>query len=276
MFKLYQPAGKALPKELTSYDFIKAYAVLLMIVDHVGYYFYPDEDWLRVIGRLCVPVWFFLIGYARSRDMSERLWIGAAILVVADIIVGIEVFPLNILATMLFIRLVIDRVMASAVKNYEVLFGIGFMLFFLSIPTSFLLDYGVSGVLFAMFGWFMRNRDQVKYSMRGIVESFVLVFCVGAWSFYQIFAFQFDQLHASALVAGIAAVCGVLFFFRPVVYPGLTHVMPAPVVWSLQILGRRTLEIYVAHLVLFKFWAILFNENDDRFNWFDFKLSSLF
>src|SRR5690606_10698014 len=109
---------------LTSYDLIKAAAVLLMIVDHVGYYFFPDQDWFRVFGRMCVPIWFFLIGYARSRDLSLPLWIGLAALVVANMIAGMSIFPLNVLGTMILVRLVLDRVMDVATENARALVGV--------------------------------------------------------------------------------------------------------------------------------------------------------
>ena len=83
---------KNLPRDLTSYDFLKAVAVLLMVIDHVGFYFYPDQQWFRVFGRLCVPIWFFLIGYARSRDLSLYLWGGMILLVFAQPAGGDEPF----------------------------------------------------------------------------------------------------------------------------------------------------------------------------------------
>ncbi len=48
--------NKILPRDLTSYDLLKTLAVILMIIDHVGHHFFPDEMWFRVVGRLCVPI----------------------------------------------------------------------------------------------------------------------------------------------------------------------------------------------------------------------------
>ena len=41
-----------LPAEITSYDLLKAAAVIIMIIDHVGYYFFIDEMWWRAVGRI--------------------------------------------------------------------------------------------------------------------------------------------------------------------------------------------------------------------------------
>ena len=45
---------KVLPRELTSYDFLKTFAVVFMVIDHAGFFFFPDNDWMRVAGRLSV------------------------------------------------------------------------------------------------------------------------------------------------------------------------------------------------------------------------------
>lgn len=45
-------------------------AMLTMLADHVGLIFFPSQTWLRVIGRLALPlyVFFLLQGMAHTRD----------------------------------------------------------------------------------------------------------------------------------------------------------------------------------------------------------------
>ena len=38
---------KQLPRELTSYDFLKAFALITMVIDHTGYYFFPEQRGLN-------------------------------------------------------------------------------------------------------------------------------------------------------------------------------------------------------------------------------------
>lgn len=256
-----------LPKDLTSYDLLKAFALITMVVDHVGYYFFPEQDWLRVIGRSSAPVWFFLIGYARSRDMSPRMWLWGGALVAATIVTGDYVLPFNVIFTMLLIRKIIDPVMKRASKNYEILFGMAVNAAFLAIPTGFLVEYGTAGMLFAMFGWLMRNRENTSYSMKGVVEVFALIFCVGAYSCYQLFTFSFYPEQSYAAVGVIALVTILLYFFRPVVFSESSKIIPAPFLWILQLAGRRTLEIYVLHHIVFKVVSLLGGHT--HYEWFD-------
>ncbi|CAN5642931.1 TraX family protein [soil metagenome] len=55
---------------LTSYH-LKLIAALTMVVDHIGVLFYPDLDWLRVIGRVSFPlfIWLLIRGEAHTKDI---------------------------------------------------------------------------------------------------------------------------------------------------------------------------------------------------------------
>jgi len=246
--------SKELPSEITSYDLLKALAVLLMIIDHVGYYFFPEEGWLRLIGRMCVPMWFFLIGYAQSRDLGLTLWGGALILVLANVITGMTVIPLNILGSMILVRLLLDPVMKLALRSVSALFGIGFILMFLILPSSVLTEYGTLGLLLAMYGYMVRRKGEFSNQLEEIFP--FAAYVVFVFTVFQMVNFGFDQQQVIVLGSGIAVVMAALYLFRPATFPGLTAALPGPAVWLVQLLGRRTLEIYVLHLVAFKLAAL--------------------
>ncbi|MCB9989546.1 MAG: hypothetical protein H6868_09495 [Rhodospirillales bacterium] len=244
--------SKSIPKDLTSYDFLKMFAVLLMIVDHVGYYFFPDDMWWRVAGRLCVPMWFFLIGYARSRDLGPKLWIGALVLAAFNPVAGIPIFPLNILATMICIRLLIDPVMDHARKNPSYLWALGVIMVLLALPTNGFSEYGTLGLLVALFGYLMRHRDEELWKpLEKHVDPFLAFILVG-FLVIQLLTFGFSGAQLQVFVVEMVIVFGVLYFFKPQTYPRLTEKMPGPVAGIIRLFGRRTLEIYVLHLMLFK------------------------
>lgn len=256
---------KPLPKELTSYDLLKTFAVVLMIVDHIGFYFFPDDSWWRVAGRMCVPVWFFLIGYANSRDLGPRLWIGAAIVAASDVGAGLYGFPLNILATMAIIRLLIDPLMERAMRSPSHFWGVNTMLFLLIVPTSFVFEYGTHGFILAIFGYLLRRREELtNKELINHYYAFASVSFIGI----QTVLFGFEQPQPMVLAIGILAVMAMLLTFKPAVLGRLTAMTPRPLVWLLQLTGRRTLEIYVAHLLIFKIIGIIVSpERFDPFSW---------
>jgi len=249
---------KTLPKEITSYDLLKAAAVLLMIVDHIGYYFYPEDMWFRAVGRLCVPIWFFFVGYARSRDLSPRLWIGATMLLFANVIAGLSIFPLNVIFTILFVRLLLDWIMRGATKNAEILMVVSTILLFLAIPTYMVTEYGTQGLIMAMFGYILRNNISVPgFKSAAALASGFCLFTILNFIGLQQLVFGFDTAQMLFMFTGVFAVGTVLYFFQPVNFPKLTKWTPGPIRAGIQLLGRRTLEIYVAHLILFKFLGVL-------------------
>lgn len=258
---------KVLPKDLTSYDFLKTVAVILMLVDHVGFYFFPENLWWRVFGRMCVPIWFFLIGYAQSRDLSPRLWIGAALLIAGNFIAGMSIVPLNILATMIIIRIIIDPIMNHALQNRSAFWAIAVMMMFLIIPSGVVSEYGTQAIIMAIFGYLVRHRDKLEEPQKFITQ--YMVFAMVSFVVFQFFVFLFEEPQFITLCIGIFIVMGTLFFFRSLTFPKLTQVMPRPFTWFFQIMGRRTLEIYVFHLLLFKGMALFYEP--ERFVLLDWK-----
>lgn len=258
---------KVLPKDLTSYDFFKTFAVILMLVDHIGFYFFPENLWWRVFGRMCVPVWFFLIGYAQSRDLSPRLWIGAALLVAGNFIAGMSIVPLNILATMIAVRLIIDPLMKHTLRKPSAFWAVMTMMMFLIIPSGVATEYGTQAVIMAVYGYLLRHRDELPDAQKFITQ--YMVFAMVSFVVFQFFVFLFPEPLFITLCFGIMAVMGALYFFRPVTFPKLTQAMPGPFVWLFRLMGRRTLEIYVFHLLLFKGLALWLEP--DRFVLLDWK-----
>ena len=246
-----------LPGDITSYDIAKACAVLLMIVDHIGFFFFLGDPWWRAIGRLCVPIWFFLIGYAKTRDVPRSFWIGALILLVASVIGGAAIFPLNILITMALIRLCIESVMQFSMKDRDRMWIVCFLLFLLTLPSYFFVEYGTQGLILAMFGYLVRRmQDDKSVVTKRFVEGFLL-FALFAFVPLQSLVMGFDYVQATFVFMGVVFIMLKLMRFQSRTYPDLNRKFPKVAVTAIQILGRRSLEIYVLHLALLKIFAPL-------------------
>ena len=55
---------------------LKIIAMISMVFDHVGDMFFPDAMWLRMIGRLAMPIFSFCIaeGFAHTKDKKKYLY----------------------------------------------------------------------------------------------------------------------------------------------------------------------------------------------------------
>ncbi|MGH1378689.1 MAG: TraX family protein [Alphaproteobacteria bacterium] len=256
---------KNLSQSLTSYDLLKTLAVVLMVVDHVGYFFFTEQEWFRVVGRLSMPVWFFLIGYARTRDVPVIFWLGGALLGVASLLSGEALLPLNILIALGVTRLVIDRVMGAALRGREAFLGVCFLLLLVAVPSVIVFEYGTLGLLFAMYGYLCRHKGDGRLSGEGMV-----FFAVGVVIAYVVFQSVLlggiGRVQFLSLLGGVGALMVLLYCFAPREFDVRAGWARKP----LQFCGRYTLEIYVFHVLAFK--AIAPFVNPEFFTLFDVKI----
>jgi len=88
-------------------DWLKTTAIILVVVDHIGYFFIEDEGWWSVFGRLAAPSFFFLLGYAQTRTVPLHwLWLGVFLTLLDSWNTDWTWVAPNILFSLAFIRIV--------------------------------------------------------------------------------------------------------------------------------------------------------------------------
>lgn len=233
---------------LTAHDVLKAFAVLTMIADHAGYFFFPEEIWLRVIGRLSAPVWFYLVGYAGARPVPSSWLVGGGIVSAAAIAFNGYVMPFNILFMLAVARVVIPYLERVAFSGRAAFIALFVVLSALSIPTSYVLEYGTMGLLWALYG---AHRRREPGHERAAAQAILLGMMVGASFLFQALTLPvMAGDHNFGLAVGLACLFVVLLGFVPDRWS-----VPSAFALPVQILGRWTLEIYVFHLVAFRVLA---------------------
>lgn len=235
---------------ITTYDLVKTLAIVLTVLDHVGYFFYPDNDWFRVVGRACVPMWCFLIGYASSRDTGKEIWIWASALLVSNFVFGGNIFPLNMLFTFIAIRLVLDRMAHVMFRNWEVMLYAFTALALMVLPTMLAFEYGTAALLLALAGYAVRHRDELPVSLN--TQRLYIGGAVFIYTLMQLVLFPFDSFQSKVCAFLVGASALMMYFFRPLQFPAVSNRLPSFMVDAVQFTGRYTMEIYVVHLVLFK------------------------
>ena len=256
---------KVLPTDITSYDLFKTLAVITMIIDHIGIYFFPDDVWWRTIGRMSFPIWLFLVGYARNREIPNILIAGAVILFASNFVAGMGVFPLSILVAIAVVRLTLNPLMNVFSRSPTHLWVGSISLFIIALPSFILFEFGALAFTHAIFGYLVRHlKDEAD---RRTAYQYAVFVCVG-YVLLQSLGYGLDGAQMGVLAVGMTAITYGLYHFKPQTYPQLSQRATLLGRGFLQFCGRRTLEIYVGHLLLFKALAVYLGvEGFVLFNW---------
>lgn len=239
-------------KYLTSYDLLKFFAVVTMVIDHIGFYLFPHVIELRIIGRLSSPCWMFLAGFSKSLETGKNIFIGCFILILTNCILGTYLLPLNILALIIVTRLFLKYMGESLFRRKELIFYCFLVMTIISLPTYYIFEYSTYGVMIAMAAYALRRHGETALQSRG--EKILLGSALGIYVLGQVGIFMFNPIEIAVLMLSICILGVVLYKFVPREYPDLTEKLPAPIVWILQFCGRYSLEIYVVHLIML--WGI--------------------
>ena len=239
-------------------DWLKTAAICMVVVGHIGYFFIEDAGWWSVFGRMAAPIFFFLMGYARSRTIPFHWILLGIILTLLDSWNNDWTWiPANILISMTLIRYSrpYALILLQKYKWLAFILLISALLMVLPIAAE-LVDYGAEGWLWALFGlchrMYIDGMDQYpavpvhgrkpNWGMMRLPACIVAA-VVYVWQEQLEFSFSEIQLATVVAAAGLLSL-GLFVFVR-----GPSRYQPAePFAGFLRFLGRHTLEIYVIQL----------------------------
>jgi hypothetical protein len=229
----------------TTTDVLKSVGVVSFLIDHTGVFFDPDEAWWRLFGRVAAPIFFFLIGFARTRSVPWTwLALGAALTAVNAWRWG--GLYLNILFNFALLRVVV----LPLVERYAMPRPWALVLLALAcvplIPaTDNYLEYGTEGWLWAFFGLAHRlghsQGDERMLWTRNAIGVVTLI----AYIAREIGDYGFDVVQAIVLATLVIALGLSLAVFRR---EPLRSRPPQPLAALLRFGGRFSLEIYAISL----------------------------
>jgi surface polysaccharide O-acyltransferase-like enzyme len=247
-------------------DWLKTAAIILVVVDHIGYFFIEHDQWWSVFGRLAAPVFFFLIGYAQTRTVPLHwLWLGVILTLLDSSNNGWSWVAPNILLSFAFIRVVRPYVRAALDRYGWLAFGLLVAALFAALPLAApVVDYGAEGWLWALLGLcqrlYVEGRPDANVSSVAqgpalptyrITENAGLMRILACFAAAIVYVWQeqrvymFPQIHLAVFILGVGILILSLCLFRR----GPSRVQPPePMAGVLRYIGRHTLEIYAIQL----------------------------
>ena len=247
-------------------DWLKTAAIALVFVDHLGHYFIEHDQWYRVVGRLAAPTFFFLMGYAQTRIVPIRwIWYGIILTVLASWNNDWNWVVPNILLSFALIRVARPYVQKLAKFNGWATFAILITVLCAALPIAGdFVEYGTSGWLWALFGFYLRDCVQIRKDPAPIGETHnavsltsgtqadatikafsacLIAAVVYVWQ--EQISFSFSHKHLATLIFGVGLLSIVLCLFRR----GPSSIQPPKLVArTINLTGRYTLEIYAIQL----------------------------
>jgi len=163
-----------------------------MLVDHIGYYLFPDTIWLRIIGRIAFPIFCFLVAYGctktrNARNFFVRLFVFA---LVSQLLISLALWEirwqwLNVFFTLsagvlsiILIKIIVEHSKKTAAPLIMTCCTVG-ILCLLLIADVFRFDYGLSGVLLIiMFYLVLWDKLYWKLSVVAIIAIFNILMIV--------------------------------------------------------------------------------------------------
>ena len=224
------------------YDLLKIIAVITMIIDHIGVYYYPDTLWLRAIGRMAFPLFLFLVGYSHQYSFRFSIVIGCIFLIAVDAWTFYPIFPINILATIIVVRLLMD---VAIRKNWHMIptWQIILVLIMWYPISIFLIEYGSIAAMYALVGFYARTLNTPRRTLYPLIILVTILHAI-----LQISSFEFKTTDAVLMVAmlTLAAVLMMQVSVNPL------PVKSANLRKAIKLLSRNALLIYVVHISLFQ------------------------
>lgn len=235
------------------YDWLKIIAILTMIVDHLGYTFFPDISWLRLIGRIAFPIFLFLVWFNWNYKRRWDLLIWAIIVQIPIFVMGFGfdyLYPsLNILIGIVLWRVVLWWIDKLNIKGNKWLVSISLLTVVLLILNPYIvsyLDYGSFVISFPLL-WYLFKKFYKNWI-------FNLLYSVGLFCFFWLFTYEIFNFNFISLV--ILAMFYILLLCIFFLIWQENHSISIWKKWNkiLMWLSQKALYIYVFHLVLF--WLI--------------------
>jgi len=191
---------------------LKMIAAVTMLIDHVGYIFFPQYIFLRIIGRISFPIFAFLIveGFMHTRDVKKYIFRMLVFALVTEIPFDFAFYGAvnwehqNVLITFVLalLALYIDRQYTRKI-GIVAAFALAFLAEFIGS------DYGMLGVIIVMmFYW---NYDRFYNKM--IFGTASLTLLVTSYQIFDVLA-----MIPIGLYNGKKGI-GVKYFFY-IFYPG--------------------------------------------------------
>ncbi|MCI5050590.1 MAG: conjugal transfer protein TraX [Rickettsiales bacterium] len=233
---------------VNTHDAYKALAVIIMTIDHLGWFIYTDEMWWRAIGRITFPVWFFLAGYSTRSHITRDIIFWAVVIEILATLCLMPIFEINALFTIILCRLILNLMAPRQIIEKRPLeIWLACLIF---VPVSLIfMEYGTLGLMYAVMGYCVRHGLNSRQHKAFCALTFI------SFSLIQIQLFSLDDAQSIVMVALMGLCTWGLYNFKVTPLPQFGS---GAINWLTRLMSRYSLEYYVLHrtiLMIIAAWS---------------------
>lgn len=227
--------------EFNNYDLLKNMAFFAMLIDHLGFFLFPNLLWLRLIGRISFPIFAVLHGISFKNNTQNNnislLIYGALTSSMFLVFFNMSPLPLNILFCFYLANFIFEKIN----KLYQANIFFTITLIIASIPAYMFLknlfEYGTFVLLFMLAG---KTFNKVGKNLIDILCTLVIF---ALYIFLQSKHFGFNNYQIIIFVILILFVYLLLYNFS---YREYYHLKSNKL---LLFISRYSLELYFWHML---------------------------
>ena len=155
-------------KRRLSGNALKILAMIFMTCDHVAVELLPDWDFLRIIGRLAMPIYAYMIaeGCRFTHDRKKYLWRLSSLALLCQVVYFFAVGSLYQCILVTFsLSVCLIWALETSPKSWGLLVFLASAFLCEGLPvllkgTDFAVDYGIVGVCLPSLVYFGRTREE--------------------------------------------------------------------------------------------------------------------
>ena len=150
-------------------EFIKWIAIIAMAVDHIGLILFPDLTVLRMVGRVALPLFGFLLIHnylfftTDKKKYIVRLWVFSAISQPFFYYIVSPALNIFVLLALALSSIYLIESTKGAGSNRAIESMTGFVIVSLALVFSFFINYGVFGFALLMFMYLSFTKSEYAF-----------------------------------------------------------------------------------------------------------------
>ena len=215
-------------------DILKTLATLAMIIDHIGFYFFPEILILRSIGRYAFPIFCFFAGFNYKGNLNYKILIyGIILYIFQTFVMFCQISTANILIS-IFLGQIYLKLFETHFTNFYKTYAHALILGCLWPLTDMYIEYGTLSIALMALGKSAKQEPKNVY-----ISAFLVAYLSFSYTidiFYPYFNIT-DTIVASLVTFGLFISLISNNYFKPNKL-------------KLVLISKNVLNIYCLHLAI--------------------------